>query len=96
MTIGESSERVQNAAQACADLQAAAPAGAKAASKAHMRSLTQRVFSIFLAVALAVSMTPSAALAETQGSVSPVAQNETQKVDAPDAGQVTPAPDSTE
>ncbi len=96
MTIGESSERVQNAAQACADLQAAAPAGAKVASKAHMRSLTQRVFSIFLAVALAVSMTPSAALAETQGSVSPVAQNETQKVDAPDAGQVTPAPDSTE
>lgn len=93
MTIGESSERAQNAAQACADLQAAAPAGAKAASKAHMRSLTQRVFSTFLAVALAVSMTPSVALAETQTSVSPVVQNEAQKADAPDAGQVAPAPD---
>ena len=96
MTIGESSERAQSAAQACADLQAAAPAGAKAASKAHIRSLTQRVFSTFLAVALAVSMTPSAALAETQASVSPVVQNEAQKADVADAGQVTPAPDSAE
>lgn len=96
MTIGESSERAQSAAQACADLQAAAPAGAKIASKAHMRSLIQRVFSTFLAVTLAVSMTPSVALAEAQASVSPVAQNEAQKVDVSDAGQVAPAPDSTE
>ena len=96
MTIGESPERAQNAAQACADLQATAPAGAKTASKAHMRSLIQRVISAFLAVTLAVSMTPSAALAEAQGSVSPVAQNEAQKVDVLDAGQVAPAPDSTE
>ena len=96
MTIGESPERAQNAAQACADLQATAPAGAKTASKAHMRSLIQRVISAFLAVTLAVSMTPSAALAEAQGSVSPVAQNEAQKVDVLDAGQVAPVPDSTE
>ena len=96
MTIGESSERAQSVAQACADLRATAPAGAKTASKARMRSLIQRAFSTFLAVTLAVSMTPSAALAETQASVSPVAQNEAQKVDTLDAGQVAPAPDSTE
>ena len=68
----------------------------KTASKSYERSLIQGMFSIFLAVALAVSMTPSAALAETQASVSPVAQKEAQKADVPDAGQVEPTPDSTE
>ena len=96
MTIGESSERAQNVAQTRTNVRKVARSYAQTASKSYERSLIQRMFSIFLAVALAVSMTPSAALAETQASVSPVAQKEAQKADAPDAGQVEPTPDSTE
>ena len=96
MTIGESSERAQNVAQTRTNVREVARSCAQTASKSYERSLIQRMFSIFLAVALAVSMTPSAALAETQTSVSPVAQNEAQKADVPDTSQVAPAPDSTE
>lgn len=96
MTIGESSERAQSVAQTRTNVRKVARSYVQTASKSYERSLIQRMFSIFLAVALAVSMTPSAALAETQASVSPVAQKEAQKADVPDAGQVEPAPDSTE
>ena len=96
MTIGESSERVQNAAQTRTSVRKAVCSGAQTTSKLYERSLIQRMFSVFLAVALGVSMIPSAALAETQTSVSSVAENETQKVDVSDAGQVVPEPDSAE
>lgn len=81
MTIGESSERAQSVGQICTQVGASAPSGAKTAAQRSSASPIRRVFSAFLAVTLAVSMTPSAALAETQDAAASNAQAQSQELD---------------
>ena len=81
MTIGETPERAQNAGQARADAETFAPPGAKAAAQPLSTSPIKRVFSAFLAVTLAVSMTPSAALAQVQDATASDAQASAQSQD---------------
>ena len=81
MTIGESSERAQSVGQICTQAGASAPSGAKTAAQRSAISPIRRVFSTFLAVTLAVSMTPSAALAETQDAAASSVQAQSQELD---------------
>ena len=81
MTIGESSDRAQSVGQICTQAGASAPSGAKTAARRSVTSPIRRVFSTFLAVTLAVSMTPSAALAETQDAAASSAQEQSQELD---------------
>lgn len=82
MTIGESSERAQSVGQTRAQAGAFAPSGAKTAAQRPSASPIRRAFSAFLAVTLAVSMTPSAALAETQEAAAANAQSQVQELDS--------------
>lgn len=81
MTIGESSERAQSVGQTCGQAGSSAPSGVKTAAQRSATSPIRRVFSTFLAVTLAVSMTPSAALAETQDAAVSSAQEQSQELD---------------
>ena len=81
MTIGESSERAQSVGQTCTQAGASAPSGVKTAAQRSATSPIRRVFSVFLAATLAVSMTPSAALAETHEATAASAQSQVQELD---------------
>lgn len=81
MTIGESSERAQSVGQTRVQAGSSAPSGAKTAAQRSATSPIRRVFSVFLAATLAVSMTPSAALAETQDAAAVAAQSQAQLQD---------------
>ena len=81
MTIGESSERAQSVGQTCGKAGSSAPSDVKIAAQRSATSPIRRVFSAFLAVTLAVSMTPSAALAETQDAAASSVQAQSQELD---------------
>lgn len=81
MTIGESSERAQSVGQTCGKAGSSAPSDVKIAAQRSATSPIRRVFSVFLAVTLAVSMTPSAALAETQNAAASSVQAQSQELD---------------
>lgn len=81
MTIGESSERAQSVGQTRVQAGSSAPSGAKTAAQRSATSPIRRAFSVFLAATLAVSMTPSAALAETQDAAAVAAQSQAQLQD---------------
>lgn len=81
MTIGESSERAQSVGQTCGQAGSSAPSVVKVAAQRSATSPIRRVFSTFLAVTLAVSMTPSAALAETHEATASSAQEQSQELD---------------
>ena len=82
MTIGESSERAQSVGQTRIQAGASAPSGAKTAAQRPSASPIRRAFSVFLAATLAVSMTPSAALAETQEATAASVQSQAQELDS--------------
>lgn len=81
MTIGESSERAQSVGQTCGQAGSSAPSVVKVAAQRSATSPIRRVFSVFLAATLAVSMTPSAALAETHEATASSAQEQSQELD---------------